>query len=92
MHVPVGFYGSPKARETHGVAERVNQDNGQQAPRSQEQECGVCAKQGCIGELQNRASNGSDERHPWVADAELIEMVKVSDAKYKRRKKDGPGQ
>lgn len=83
---------APDARQAHAVAEHVHGKGGGQAPRAEEDERGVGAEEGRVAQLKDRAQQGGGEGHARVGDAELVQVVRVREAKDERGDEDCAGE
>lgn len=81
LRQPVRLNHAPDARQAHGIAKRVDENDGQQRPRPQEEEVCQGAEQGRVRELEDGAGNGGHEGGFWVRDAELVKVMDVGEAK-----------
>lgn len=80
LRQPVRLNQAPDARQAHGIAKRVDHNDGQQRPRPQEEEVCESAKEGRVRELEDGAGNGGHEGRFRVRDAELVKVVDVGEA------------
>lgn len=79
---------APDARQAHAVAQHVHAKGGEQAPRAQEDEGGVGAKEGRVAQLEDGAQERRGEGHARVGDAELVQVVDVREAEDERGDED----
>ena len=84
-----GLDAAPQARQAHDIAERMHDEDGEQAAGAQEQEGRVRAEQGRVRELEERAQQSCDDGLVRVRHAELVEVVEVREPEDHRREEDG---
>lgn len=66
----------------------MDQDHSQERTGPDEEEGRVDAEERCVGELEDCAGDGHGEGHLWVGNAELVEMVNVSETEDNRGEKN----
>lgn len=74
--------------QAHPVAEAVGEDDRVHIACAYEDKGGKEAKQRCVGELEERAEHGEEQRGLRIGQAELVEVVDVGNAEVERGEED----
>ena len=79
---------APQPGQADPVAEGVREDDCQETAGAQEDEASVCAKEGRVAELEDRAGEGGSGTDVWMGQPELVVVMDVGDGEVEGREEE----